>query len=116
VTTRTGPCDRLATIFRRHLLPLVLGLVCALPALADQYDYASRGDRSEGILPQPVSGDDITLISARVAPVGGPAAPDRMHLSFYLHEPEKVHGPVKVREQRGKRGRNRKGIGSTWVV
>jgi hypothetical protein len=83
-------------VIRRHFLLLVLGLVCAFPALADQYDYMNRGDRSEGILPRPVSGDDIILISARAAPVGGPAAPERMRLTFYLPEQQKVN--VTVRE------------------
>jgi hypothetical protein len=93
---RTGPFDGLLRVIRRHLLSLLLGLVSALPVLADQYDYANRGDRYEGTLAQPVSGDDIVLISARVAPVGGPAAPARMRLTFYLPEREKVN--VTVRE------------------
>ncbi len=96
MTPRTGTGKRFPRTIRRRLLPLLLGLVCALPALADPYDYAKRKHRSEGILPQPVSGGDITLISARVAPVGGPATPGRMRLSFYLPEQEAVR--VTVRE------------------
>jgi hypothetical protein len=96
MTSRKGPFDSLPRVIGRHLLPLLLGLVAALPVLADQYDYANRGDRYEGTLAQPVSGDDIVLISARVAPVGGPAAPARMRLTFYLPAQEKVK--VTVRE------------------
>lgn len=93
-----GEPRRVSTRRSWHRLLCLAGLLLSLPALADQYDYADRGDRSEGILAQPVSGDDITLISARVAPVGGPAgsAPERMRLTFYLPEKGPVH--VTVRE------------------
>lgn len=95
--SRTGSFARLSLSPRAGTL-LLVGLLFAFPALADQYDYMSRGDRSEGILAQPVSGDDIALISARVAPVGGSSgsALERMRLTFYLPDPETVH--VTVRE------------------
>jgi len=88
----------------KPLRPLVLILLCLLlplSGLADSYDYQDRGDRSEGIRPRPVSGDDITLISARAAPVGGREGdlPERMRLSFVLpkdERPERVH--IVVRE------------------
>jgi len=75
---------------------LLIGLIPGFAAGADPYAYKPRGDRSEGILAQPVSGNDIVLISARAAPVGGPATPERMRLSFYLPEQEAVQ--VTVRE------------------
>lgn len=94
---RRVPAKRLA-----RLAPLLLCLATLPAALsADQYDYQDRGDRSEGIRPRPVSGDDIALISARAAPVGGPtgAPPERMRLSFILPpdaSPERVR--IAVRE------------------
>jgi len=95
---RTGSFDRSPVNLRPPALLLLAGLLFAIPALADQYDYMSRGDRSEGILAQPVSGDDIALISARVAPVGGSAGSvsERMRLTFYL--PEQGSVQVTVRE------------------
>jgi len=71
----------------RACSPLILCLLLPpWPTLADQYDYQDRGDRNEGIRPRPVSGDDIALISARAAPVGGTSlrAPERIRLSFVL--------------------------------
>jgi len=82
----------------RRLALLLLGLLFAVPSVADQYDYTDRGDRSEGIRPRLVSGDNIELVSVRAAPVGGTPAsvPERMRLSFYLPQQEPVY--VTVRE------------------
>jgi hypothetical protein len=82
----------------RRLGLFLLGLLFALPSLADQYDYMDRGDRSEGVRGKLVSGDNIELISVRAAPVGGSAGavPERMRLSFYLPEKGPVH--ITVRE------------------
>lgn len=75
----------------------LLGLLFAVPSVADQYDYMDRGDRSEGIRPRLVSGDNIELISVRAAPVGSAGSvPERMRLSFYLPQKEPVY--VTVRE------------------
>jgi hypothetical protein len=96
---RTGSFDHSPVNLRPPVLLLLVGLLFAIQALAvDKYDYMVRGDRYEGILAQPVSGDDIALISARAAPVGGfsGSVPKRMRLTFYLPEQEPVH--VTVRE------------------
>jgi len=80
-----------------RLLGAALCLICLFPTSGyaeDPYGYKNRGDRSEGIRSQPVSGDRIALISVRAAPVGGPSgsAPEQMRLTFYLPE----QGPVQV--------------------
>ncbi|MDH4305578.1 MAG: hypothetical protein OEV53_16100 [Nitrospira sp.] len=66
---------------------------------ADNLDYQSRGDRSEGIRPKPVGGYDIELLSVLVDfREAASVLPQTLRVRFFLKEPVAVH--LTVREQR----------------
>jgi hypothetical protein len=80
------------------VLALVLALTLVLPVkAADQYAYQGRGDRSEGIRLPTAAAADITLISVRAVPVGGPEdrIPERLRLRFALPRERRL-GAVQI--------------------
>lgn len=77
------------SFINKILVIILIFLTCS--AYGDKLDYKNRGDRWEGIKPQPVSGRDIELLSATVdynekwQPV-----PANCKLKFYLQQATKV--------------------------
>ncbi len=72
---------------RGRLVPLALGLYLSLPPPpGGQYTYQERGDRWEGIRLPTAATPDLTLVSVRAAPVGGPddRIPERLRVRFAL--------------------------------
>lgn len=87
-------------VLRAVWLPGVVGvlLLLGLPQVAaGQLEYGPRGDRSEGIKPQPIAAYDIELVSARADYTEEAAElPSRLRFKFYLEEPADAY--VTVRE------------------
>lgn len=81
-------------------LTLTITAALLLIAAADDLDYRSRGNRSEGARPKPVGGYDLVLVGAMVE--GGVPAPAQLpkdlELRFYLKDKRDVHLTIRERE------------------
>lgn len=75
---------------------LLLFVLCAMTASAQDLTYQKRANRSEGIRAKPVSGFDIELLSAQVDyPEFGDKLADRFYARFFLERPTRVYLTVR---------------------
>ena len=86
---------------RRLGAALLLGVLAPAAVAQTDVDYRDRGDRYEGVRPQPVSGYDVELVSALVDyEEPDPALPERVRVRFFLDGPHEVYLSVRELEVR----------------
>ncbi len=86
------------TLLQIVLAVILLSLTQVLWAQTN-LDYQSRGDRSEGVKPKPVTGYDLELLSVLVDfREATSVLPPTLRVRFFLKDPVSVH--LTVREQR----------------